>query len=234
MKRILASLILILLFIPLCYATTEIATKGQAVTLWAYTSQNSANSANITFYFPDGSVSTNYTMSSAVNVSSTKVFFKTNYTPNMTGNYAYLVLFLNSGGSVVDTQTETFYVQEASEMYFTVLMGLLALIVLCFWYGRTMANKPITAVNLWIFDNVTTRDFSIIFDIVGGFLIIPLLAFLSIIASGSSYSPIFDKLYIVGTYFIGFTLLAYLVFYLMYRYNEGIETLGDYANVKKR
>ena len=115
----------------------------------------------------------------------------------------------------------------------SVLVGLLALIVFCFWFGREMAQKPKTKVNLWIFENVTTVDFSIIFDIVGVILLIPLLAFLQIQTQATAYASIFDKLFVGGAIFIGLAVVGYLVFYLIYRFNENIETIASHADTSR-
>lgn len=230
--KFLITLMFVLLLVPNVLANDE-TVINTPTTLWATIMNGatyySANQANISIYLPNTSL---LILNQPMTLVSTGVYAY-NFSPNVSGIYYTSTVFWNTT-SLVATADSTFYVSENAEMVLTILFGLLALIILCFWYARSMANKPITSVNLWIFENVTTKDFSIIFDIVGGFLVIPLLAFLNIIATGSTYAPMFEKLYIVGTYFIGFTLLAYLIFYLMYRYNEGLETLGDIGSGKRR
>lgn len=225
-------LIVLLLCIPSVLANDE-TVKGQQTTLWSDilngSTYYSATSANITIYYPNGTPSI---ISQSMFLLATGRYTY-NYTPNSTGIYYTYTTFQDSTG-LVATATSTFYVQEESELYLAILFGLLALIILCFWYARSMANQPKTQVNVWILNEVTTKDFAVIFDLIGAFLILPLISLLNIWATGTQYAPIFASIYTAGFYFIGFTIFGYLVFYLVYRYNEGIENIHDSAYGKRR
>jgi hypothetical protein len=226
----------IVLMIPLVFAEDVTVLKiGESTRLWADVTLNEltfypATGANISIYYPNATLAVNNQSMAQVRTG----VFTYNYTPNTTGVHYTYTHFYN-GTTLAALATSTFFVQQQDEtMYLTLLFGLLSIIFFCFWYARSMSNKPKTAVGFWIFENVTTKDFAIIFDIIGAFLIIPLLALLNIWSMGTTYNPIFANIYMAGTYFIGFSLVAYLTFYLIYRYNDGIEKLGLFAGGKQK